>query len=205
MDAIETFNVDDKVVEIYQDEDPSNPRDSEYQDNCDMFICFHRRYNLGDKHNYRFEDYSGWDEMEDQIIKDLDPIEIRRLYLYDHSGLTIADHPFDCPWDSGQIGFALITKKSAREEYKVKRISPKIKKWAKEYLDATIKEYDNYLTGSVYGYIIKDQDDNQLDSCWGFNGEIEYVKEEATNTAKDITIPPKPEPVNPDQLQLNLT
>lgn len=210
MDPVETFEVDDKIVEIHVDDDPQNPRDKEYQDLCDMFILFHKRYNLGDKHDYKHENYSGWDEMERQIIKDLDPLEIRPLYMYEHSGITIADHPFSCPWDSGQIGFVLITKKSARETCMIKRISKKTREWAKKCLDASISEYDSYLRGECYGYVIRskpeveDEEGEELDSCWGFGGDIKYVREEATNAAKAITTKPKPEVENPNQLQLAL-
>jgi len=208
MDPIETFEVDDKIVEIHYDEDPQNPRDGEFQDLCNMFICFHKRYQIGDKHDYKFQDYSGWDEMEKQIIKDLDPLEIRPLYLLDHSGISISDHSFGDPWDSGRIGFVLITKKSARETYMVKRISKKTREWAKKCLDDSISELNSYLRGECYGYVIKtkpteeNEEGEELDSCWGFIGDIKYVREEATNSAKVIKIPPKPQKENANQLQL---
>jgi hypothetical protein len=201
MDAIETFKVDDKTVEIHIDDNPINPRDPQYQDNCDMFICFHKRYSLGDKHDYSSEHFNGWDDMEKQIVKDLDPLEIRRLYMLDHSGLTISSAPFDCPWDSGMIGFVLITKEQARKACMVKKITKKTKEWATKYLDATIKEYDSYLRGESYGYYIKDADGEVLESCWGFGGDIDYVRETATETAKEIKVAQKEDP---NQLQLFL-
>jgi hypothetical protein len=204
MKAIETFEVNDKVVEIHIDDNPENPRDSSYQDNCDMFILFHKRYNLGDKHDYKSQDYSNWDEMEDQIFKDLRPVEMRRIYLYDHSGLTISDSDFGDRWDSGMIGFALITREAALYEMSAKKVSKKVKDWAKKYLTATINEYRNYLEGNVYGYIIKDKNDNELESCWGFNGEIDYVKKEAIEVAKGFIISPKLQVENKNQLSLAL-
>ena len=201
MSAIETFMVDDKTVEIHVDENPMNPRED--CDNADTFIFFHNRYNLANDTEYKWSDFNGWDEMEKQIVKDLEPVEIRRIYMYDHSGVTIADHPFSCPWDSGMIGFALISRKSALQEMNVKRVSKKVKEWVKKYLDATIQTYGQYLQGEVYGYIIKDENDNELDSCWGFFG-MEYVKKEATEIAKKIIVPPKPQEKDPNQLELAL-
>jgi hypothetical protein len=200
MEAIETFKVDDKKVEIHIDEDPSNPRDF---DNCDLFILFHKRYNLGDKHDYKHEDFSGWDEMEAQIIKDHDPVVIKSVYLMDHSGISISDKPFSCHFDSGMIGFALISRKSALKEMNAKRVTRKVKEWAKKCLDSSIKTYDEYLKGEVYGYVIKDEEDNDLESCWGFFG-LDYVKKEATELAKGIIVPPKPEVKDPNQLELAL-
>lgn len=41
-----------KTAVILQDYDPSSPRDPDYQDNLARMVCWHRRYNLGDKHNF---------------------------------------------------------------------------------------------------------------------------------------------------------
>jgi len=41
-----------KTAVILHDPDPYNPRDSDYQENLGTMICWHRRYNLGDKHNF---------------------------------------------------------------------------------------------------------------------------------------------------------
>lgn len=199
MQAIDTFKVDDKTVKIYQDEDPLNPRDTAWQDNCDLFIFFHKRYNLGDKHDYKHQDYDSWDDMEKQIIKDHNPVDIRRIYMYDHSGLTIKDSPFGCPWDSGMIGFALISRKSALKEMNAKKVTKKVKDWAKKCLDSSIESYDNYLRGNCYGYVVEDADGETLDSCWGFIGDIDYVKEEAKDAAASCKSRPKEDP---NQLKL---
>lgn len=37
---------------IERDPEPFNPRDPEYQDNAGKMICWHRRYSLGDKHDF---------------------------------------------------------------------------------------------------------------------------------------------------------
>lgn len=165
---VETFEMNGKKVEIWPDTDPQNPRiDFDHED---LMICFHSRYTLGDKHDYLSKNYSGWDEMEAQIIKDHDPVVIKRLYMYDHSGLTIATHPFSCPWDSGQIGFILMPKKGAYAAYMTKRITKAIKEKCEKYIDASVTEYDQYLCGDIYGYTITEANGDQGDSCWGFYG-----------------------------------
>jgi hypothetical protein len=80
-------------------------------------ICFHRGYDLGDKHNYNADDYNSWGEIEKAIIKEENPAVILPLYMYDHSGISISTSPFGCRWDSGQIGFVLVSKKQALEEF----------------------------------------------------------------------------------------
>jgi hypothetical protein len=170
---VETFVLNNKTVEIYLDEDPQNPREN---DNADTMVCFHGRYNLGDKHNYRSSDFSGWDAIEKQIIEDHNPVAIFPLYMLDHSGLTLSTSAFSCPWDSGQIGFVFISREVALKENHSKRVTNKIKEWAERYIKASVEEYDQYLRGDVYGYVIKDEEGNQEDSCWGFFG-FEAVKE----------------------------
>ena len=41
-----------KTAVILQDTDPENPRDSYYQENLGNMVCWHKRYNLGDKHTF---------------------------------------------------------------------------------------------------------------------------------------------------------
>ena len=201
MDAVETFKVGNKTVKIVIDEDVESPRNQEYRDNCDTFIMFHKNYNLGDKHEYVSSQFNGWDEMEKQIIKDHKPVEMRRIFLYDHSGLTIADKPFSCPWDSGMIGFALISREAALKEMSTKKVTKKVKEWAKKYLDATISEYNSYIRGECFGYVVENEDGEHLDSCWGFIGDIDYVKKEATEAAQAI----HDKTEDPNQLQLSFT
>jgi len=183
MNIIETFDHNNKTIEIYQDIDPQNPRDKNIQDNLDIMVCFHNRYNLGDEdHGYTSDHYNSWDEVKAQIIKDHDPVVILPLYLYDHSGITISTTPFHCPWDSGRVGFVFISRKAALENWSKKRVSPKMKKMCTEMIEGSVKKYDQYLTGDVYGFVIKDKDDNELDSCWGCYG-LDYVKEQAKEAA----------------------
>jgi hypothetical protein len=39
--------------------------------------------------------------------------------------------------------------------------------------------------GEVYGYVVADGDDD-MDSCWGFYGDIEYVISQAKESAEYI-------------------
>ena len=175
MNPVETVEHNGKTIEIYQDEDPINPREN---DNADIMICFHKRYNLGDKHKYNSDNFNGWSELDKQLIEDYAPVAIKPLYLYDHSGITISTNPFSCCWDSGQIGFVLISRETALYEFSKKKLTKKLKEWAERYIDASVKEYDQYLTGDVYGYVIKDENGEETDSCWGFFG-MKYAVEEA--------------------------
>ena len=119
--VVKTYKISDtKELRIVQDGDVESPRTS--CDNLGTMICFHNRYNLGDKHEYSSSSFNNWNELKEQIKKDHDIAVILPLYLYDHSGITISTEPFSCNWDSGQIGWAFVSKETVRKELDYKRI-----------------------------------------------------------------------------------
>jgi hypothetical protein len=148
-------------------------------------VCFHGRYDLGDKHNYKSGDYNGWDEMEKSIIKNENVGVILPLYLYDHSGITISTSPFSCNWDSGKIGFIFISKEKMLKEYGGKIVTQTLKDKVEGYLKSEIEIYDQYLTGDVYGYRVSEvttcseghEHETEIDSCWGYYGQEECMLE----------------------------
>jgi len=168
--------IENYLIEVIQDESPESPRE---WDNLGTMICFHGRYNLGDKHDYRSGDYSGWDEQRKDIEKKENVCVILPLYLYDHSGITISTSSFSCNWDSGQIGWIVVSKEQVRKEFGVKRITKEIIEKVTNILEGEVKTYDQYLTGDVYGYRISKvtkcefghEHKEEVDSCWGYYGE----------------------------------
>jgi len=179
MEAVHSEWIGKYLIEIYQDTDTESPRE---WDNLGTMVCFHRRYDLGDKHDYDSDDYSGWEEMKEAIIKQEKVHTILPLYLYDHSGITISTGPFSCNWDSGQIGWIFVSKEKVKEE-------GMDESKVEDYLKGEVKTYDQYLTGDVYGYRIYEvitcslghDHEEDLHSCGGFYGE-DYCLQEA----KDI-------------------
>lgn len=182
-EAINEKRIGEYLIEIFQDDSPESPRE---WSNLGKMICFHKRYSLGDKHDYNHNDYSGWDEMEKAIVKENNVAVILPLYLYDHSGITISTTPFGCNWDSRQIGFIFISKKKMLEEYGGKIVTKKLKERVTEYLKGEVKTYDQYLRGDVYGYKIfkvstceqGHEHKEKIDSGCGIYGE-DYCMEEA--------------------------
>ena len=62
---------------------------------------------------------------------------------------------------------------------------------ARKCMLAEVKEYTQWMSGEVYGYVIKDADGNDLpgtmqDSCWGFIGDSDYVRSEANSAAEGV-------------------
>jgi len=164
METVETIDYKGHEINIVNDLHAGSPRG---WDNLGTMICFHKRYSLGDdNHDYNYEDYSSWDELKRAILKKEDIAVILPIYMYDHSGITIATTPFACRWDSGQIGFIFVSKEKVREEYGVKRITKQILKRVSDYLISEVATYDEYIQGDVYGFVI----DEDGDSCYGFYG-----------------------------------
>jgi len=170
------------LIEIIQDDYTESPRE---WDNLGTMICFHSRYNLGDKHDYQFYDYDSWDEQRKDIEKKENSCVILPLYLYDHSGITISTIPFGCNWDSFQVGWIVISKEKVRKEYNVKRINKELIEKVTNILEGEVKTYDQYLTGDVYGYRVSKvtecelghEHKEEVDSCWGYYGVEECMTE----------------------------
>lgn len=180
-----TFENDIFKLEISQDENPINPRSLDFTDcNATKMVCFNRRYDFGDKHEYNKNDYNSWDELKKAILKNENVAVIKPLYLYDHSGITIATKPFSCPWDSGQVGFIFITKESIKSISGLKKVTKKWLENASKMIEDEVKVYDDYFTGNVWVYDFEDMKYGSTDSCSGFIGDIkdngifEYIPKE---------------------------
>lgn len=148
-----------------------NPRND---DNFGHMICFHRRYFLGDRHEWDLNEFKRFiqHEIEHEHIIALP------LYLYDHSGITISTAPFSCPWDSGQVGYIYVTKEEARKNFGWTNITKSRINKIIQYLEDEVKTYDMFLRGDVWWVEIVNPQGEQVDSCGGFFG-FDYAKEEA--------------------------
>lgn len=102
------------------------------------------------------------------------------VYMYEHSGIALSvGGGFSCPWDSGQLGFAII-----RPEDRTGIWDGSDEK-VYEYMRAFIEEtYGAYLNGEIYGWITKDENGDEIDACWGYYGykEFDRMKAEAKDS-----------------------
>lgn len=179
---------DQYALTIHNDENADDPRKN--NDHLDHMICWHRRYNIGDDHNYEVPydclialckqfvpDFEEDHQSFDHLFGLLKPyIIMLPIMLYDHSGLTISTsnvYPYNDKWDGGQIGWIWMDKETAEKLTE----AGKDKDWrtaAINYLTASINEYDTYLRGEIYGYKLYKRGENnaleEIDNCWGFYG-----------------------------------
>lgn len=166
-------------IKIYHDSDAESPRE---WSNLGTLICWHRRYRLGDSHQFDSPeaflcDLTGVPAQSDLSMEQLRERAKRKViilpvFLYDHSGLAMNTIGFHCPWDSGQVGYVYVTREAVRKEFGVKRVTSALRQKAEDILRGEIVSYDAYLGGRVYGYVIE-QDGEEIDVCWGFVGDYE--------------------------------
>lgn len=164
---VETIEHKGCTIEVHYDHDPQSPRE---WDNLGTMTCLHGRYTLGDSH-----DFKEAHEIE-QHIKAEKAVSLP-LYLFDHSGITMNTTGFSCPWDSGQVGMVYVSREKLLEEHKWKRLTKKRIKQVETWLKGEVETYDAFISGQVYGYILKDADGEETDSCWGYFGQDYMVDE----------------------------
>jgi hypothetical protein len=162
------------IIEIEDDGDPIDPRED---DNLGEMICFHSRLILGDKHSYTVDSFKEQINLNDYISLP--------LYLYDHSGITMKTTPFNDNWDSGQVGYIMVSKYEVKKEYGWKSLTSKRIKQIEKRLCNEVKIYDDYISGNVYSFTVKRVGDEWIGSCGGFfgtnfeeNGLLEYARNE---------------------------
>ena len=164
---------------VVQEEQPSNPRRD--WDPFGTMICFHRRYDLGDKTKLKFEQFKGWANLKAYLeigFEEEQAKVILPLFLLDHSGLALrtgAFHEDPQGWDSGQVGFIYATKAQIEKEYG--SITPETLAKAKGRLESEVKTYDMYLQGDVYCALVTDMDGEVVDSLGDIYGHEEAEKE----------------------------
>ena len=135
-EILETYEKNNIKVEISFDLYPDNPRECE-DSNFGTLICFHSRYSFSDNENYTV------DELKKHIEKDT--VLSLPVYLYEHGNVALNTTGFNCPWDSGQVGYIFVSHDKIIEECG----SLDLKK-AKEWLKSEISTLDQWAEGDVY-------------------------------------------------------
>ena len=135
-----------------------------------IVITFHRHYRIGQKHNF--------EKLEDALkFYPEEKFYNFPLYMYDHSNLAFSLTSFNDKWDSGLLGYIFIDK-----EWANRNLSN-----VEEYVQDCIKTQNYLELGAVYYF--KDEEiticeccGNEiikyLDSCGGYIGYLEEVKEQ---------------------------
>jgi len=168
-DVVSSFELRGYTVEIIRDPDPISPEDR--ADRHAFLVYGHRDFTVHGPNQ----------ETAEQVYRDRAEWEkthtVYPVYAYIHSGVRLGLSTagmVDIPWDVSLSGAALVT----RDESEIPQ--------PQEYAQAMIEEWNQYLSGDVYGYKIADAQGEDVDSCWGFYGQ-ESCEQEAR-----AAVPEKP-------------
>jgi hypothetical protein len=111
------------------------------------------------------------------------------LYLFDHSGISMrtSSRAFracdPAGWDWGAVGVIYCTRQRALAEWGKAggKLTRAVREKAERSMRGEVSIYNDYLTGNVYGFVLKRQVDpanedepdalEEVDSCWGFYGD----------------------------------
>lgn len=148
---------DNRVVAVYLDEEPENPRTA--WDNLGTILYTSRSYVLGDKQISKDKIDSTYDRKKSVWLP---------VYAFIHGGITLSTSPFHCRWDSGQSGEIYVTYEKIKAEYGWKKMSKKRKDQIVKNLKSEVETFNQYLSGSVYGFKTFDNTSGEeIDSSWG--------------------------------------
>jgi hypothetical protein len=107
-----------------------------------------------------------------------------RVHDYGSGGIKIDDWPECYEYEEKQDGWLYATKKDILYNWGGKRLTKELRAKAINLLKGEIETYEQYLNGDVWGYVIEDEDGEEVgDSCRGMFGQ-EYAEEEARGDFK---------------------
>ena len=157
------------VIRIRPDDMFDNPRTA--WDNLATIVCVnHPRYKLGDVQTNDVASY-----LQSENIAVCLPV-----YMYDHNNIALSTkntYPFNDMWDAGCVGAIFVSREIVKKEYGWIKITAERKAKLIQYLQSEIEVYSNYLNGNVYGFILENEQGEELESCWGFYGYDECLTE----------------------------
>jgi hypothetical protein len=175
--TVDTTERDGLTARIEPDFDPMNPRTN--FDHLWTFSASNREY---DAHDKNAPSYSHGLREEGALVVPLWIGYGGRLSagsltepLY-NSDDTYRD--YDDTSERIGDGFAYVERADMLKEYGHKIVTAKDKARALEVLKSEIEQYNQWAEGDVYGVVIADDDNDHIDSCWGFYG-LDYARENA--------------------------
>lgn len=179
--AYEEEQVGELTVKVYQDEFNDNNPLEDYKPEWLEIIHWHRRNDWRGMTNV-----SRWDREDIEEYINRPEVVAYPLNLYEHGqcAFSISSDVLICRWDSGQVGFVLVDKKLFMQEWGWKRMSDLRWRKMRDVVDSYIKEFDQWQRGEVYGFVVSSDDDDHMDSCWGFIGDTEGCLEEGVASAE---------------------
>jgi len=176
MSTVKKVEVGNKTVKIVHDSFMESPR-GWYNLATMVFTGKHKH--LGDDHQVDFsEEFNSRQDFitrgAELVRKQIKDVAVcLPVHLYEHGNTSISTnsgYPYDCRWDSGTIGFVVVTKSAIRENFLVKRVTKKLIDKSIRIAEGEVETLSNYVRGDVYGFVVE-EDGGEIDSCYGFYGD----------------------------------
>jgi hypothetical protein len=179
---IEKFTEGGYTATLYHDEDCSNPREDD--EGKFLFLGFpHRSYEIGDEvlDPERYEART-LDELIEAVRQEYKARLVRPVHMIDHSGVC-----YRLGQDSGTCGLMVATNEALEirggKEWAATITDEQLEEW----MAGEIDEYSKWANGECYGYVTRDVNGVEVDSCWGLIG-YECAEEEAKQSLKDLPL-----------------
>lgn len=153
------------TIKIWSDTDAQSP---EGWDNTDCFLIHeHRQFNVEVDGFEVDEVYETWKQGKN-FVSGKESYRIHPVFAYIHSGVALSlskeEYPFTCRFDTSFAGFVLVKIQkgwSFRKEKSVK------------IAESVVEEWNDYLSGNVYVYEVVNKDNEYVDGCGGYYGDID--------------------------------
>ena len=162
MNLIEKVEHKGYTISVFSDDDTENPIEH-WDCNVGTVALIDKYRHLGN------EEYDGVGE---------DYIALP-VYLYDHSGISVSTSPFNCQWDSGRVGAIYVDPKDYPEV---------TEDLLKKMMEETIEVLNQYVSGQVYYFSVKDKWGEEIDSCGGIYATVEEIITEQKGYIDDLPI-----------------
>jgi hypothetical protein len=169
-----------------QDDDPQSP------DDWDALGTLYKLRH-GAMRDYTFgTDAPDW--AEEIAYRREEPAGLLVRYARMVEGLTVVPVQFADYGSGGARMYALADDDTARvdgylatDAKRCEELGVPLEDAAKQ-LRGEVRTWDAYVEGRVIGYVVKDANGSEVDSCWGFypddDGDYEYVRAEARDAAE---------------------
>ena len=92
----------------------------------------------------------------------------------------------DYRWDGVNVAGLLLW------EHDPKEMGAKTKKARQKDAEGFLETYNSWCNGDIYGYVVEDRDGEELDSCWGYIGDMDYCQDQAKIAAEHHAKEAKP-------------
>ncbi len=165
--VVTRFRKGRRVIAVYHDESPSNPRENEFH--YAKLVLYHRSYNLGDAHSIHRDHFEDLETLAEMLREEYSPRLLVPVSFHDYGYVSLEAKPHSGgPFDRSVCGFAVVTHDVVEEIGNLDVTDAQLI----DEINAELTEYSAYINGEVYEYCF----DTDLEKEWvgGFIG-TDYV------------------------------